>query len=175
MPALGHRRGRVRTEPEGASQRTLVLAADTTQEADTIRIDWTRLKASLGSTPGLLASYVVVLGLIAFWPTPVDRGASAFLLWLGRTIPVLSYARIEFSANVVLFLPLGVLVARMLPSRPWMAIVAGFLASICIELVQWIALPARTPSALDVLSNTLGAAIGCLATVWWHRGRSPVA
>ena len=121
----------------------------------------------LGSTRVELGVYAVVLALIGFWPRPVDRGVGAFLLWLGRVVPMFSYARLEFVANVILFIPLGVLVARLLRVRSYLAVGVGILVSIGIELVQWLLLPARTPSAYDVLANTIGTAFGVLIAWWW--------
>lgn len=132
---------------------------------DAIRIDRTQLRVFVSSARGLLVVYFVVLALIAFWPTPVDRAAGSFLLWLGRVVPLLSYSRVEFSSNVLLFVPFGLLVAQLLRSHRYLAVVLGFLARLGIELVQWLALPARTPSIYDVLANTIGAALGFLIVV----------
>mgnify|MGYP001407061018 CR=1 FL=1 len=127
-----------------------------------IRIDGAQLKAFFGSARGLLIVYFVALALIAFWPTPIDRAAGSFLLRLGRVVPLLSYTRIEFTANVLLFVPFGVLVALLLRVHRYLAVGFGLGLSIGIECVQWIALPARTPSIYDVLANTAGAALGFL-------------
>ncbi|WP_169923669.1 VanZ family protein [Propionicimonas paludicola] len=137
-----------------------------------IRIDRSESKGSVGSARGLLVIYLVILALIGFWPTPVDRAAGSFLLWLGRVVPMLSYTHLEFGANVLLFVPLGLLVTRMLRVHRYLSVVVGLLASVGIELVQWLALPARTPSLYDVLANTLGACLGLLIALWWERGRA---
>lgn len=130
-----------------------------------IRIDRTQLKAFFGSARGLLVVYFVALAFIAFWPTPVDRAAGSFLLWLGRVVPLLTYARVEFGANMLLFVPFGMLVAWLLPVRRYLAIGLGLVVSAGIEFVQWAALPARTPSIYDVLANTIGATAGFLLTL----------
>ncbi len=88
-----------------------------------------------------------------------------------------NYAFVEFAANVMLFVPLGFLVAALLGRRrAWVAIIVGALASIAIECVQWLMLPERYPSAGDVLANTIGAGIGAavLAVVvsWPSHSRS---
>jgi len=136
---------------------------------DAIRIDRTQLKAFVSSARGLLVVYFAVLALIAFWPTPVDRAAGSFLLWLGRVVPALNYTRVEFGANVLLFVPFGLLVAQVLRVHRYLAVALGFLVSVGIEIVQWLALPARTPSIYDVMANTIGAAIGALIAWWWAR------
>lgn len=136
---------------------------------DVIRIGRTQLKAIIGSARGLLVVYFVVLAPIAFWPTPVDRAAGSFLLWLGRVVPALNYTRVEFSANVLLFVPFGLLVAQVLRVHRCLAVVLGFLVSVGIEFVQWLALPARTPSIYDVAANTIGAGLGVLIALLWGR------
>ena len=117
----------------------------------------------------LAAGYLVVLALIAFWPTPVDRGAagsitSALALLHAHGVPGwVNYALVEFTANVALFLPVGLLGVVLLGSaRWWMAILAGFAASSLIELGQLVFLPDRFATPLDVLANTAGTALGAL-------------
>jgi hypothetical protein len=116
-----------------------------------------------------LGAYALVLGLIAFWPVPVDRGASKTLtLWLGKlhgwgVPPWFDYGVVESASNVILFVPLGALVARILgPRRWWGAIICGLLVSGLIEFSQLVFLPARIASLADVAANTFGAIIGAL-------------
>jgi VanZ family protein len=117
----------------------------------------------------VLGGYTAAVGVIAFWPTPVDRPISALLRRvLNRLHDVgvpawFDYSFVEFSANVLLFVPLGFLVAALFSRRlAWLAVVVCALASLSIEFVQWALLPARYPSAADVLANTMGATIGAL-------------
>jgi hypothetical protein len=117
-----------------------------------------------------LCACVPVLGLIAFWPVPVDRGAATYLMrWLRQlhswgVPPWFDYGVVEFSSNVILFVPLGALVAIILGLRLWWGgAVAGFILSVVIELGQMAFLPARFPSVADVAANTIGALAGALA------------
>jgi len=85
---------------------------------------------------------------------------------------------VEIAANVLLFVPLGVLVARILGVRLWWGgVVAGFLLSVLIELCQSAFLPARFPSIADVAANTLGATLGAVLALLLmlrrHRVRNP--
>ncbi|TFD17270.1 VanZ family protein [Cryobacterium sp. TMT1-21] len=114
-------------------------------------------------------AYLVALLLIAFWPTPVDRDAHDFLLatlgWLqGHGAPGwVRYDLVEFMANVVLFVPVGMIVVILAGSRRWwLAVLAGFAASCTIELGQLIFLPARFATLSDVVANTAGAAVGAV-------------
>ncbi|QEW02164.1 VanZ family protein [Microbacterium lushaniae] len=107
----------------------------------------------------LLVAYVVTLALIAFWPTHVDRDAGPFLDAIERIFPWATYRRIEFSANVALFVPFGMLLTLLMRSWP-LALCSGVAASLAIEFVQEIALPGRTASALDLLANAVGTGAG---------------
>lgn len=116
-----------------------------------------------------LGTYLLGLGLIALWPVPVDRGASEFLtrslLQLHRwgVPPWFNYSTVEMASNVILFLPLGALVTRILGARLWWGGVAvGFLLSVLVELAQLVFLPARFASVVDVAANTAGALVGAL-------------
>jgi glycopeptide antibiotics resistance protein len=114
-----------------------------------------------------LGAYAIALALIALWPVPVDQGSNDLLmLWLRRLhrwgVPTwFDYGVVEFASNVVLFLPLGALVARILGvPRWWGGVAAGFLLSFLIEATQLAFLPARFPSLADVAANTFGAMVG---------------
>ncbi len=108
----------------------------------------------------LLGVFAVALALIAFWPSPVDRGASGLLAAISDAVPVLTYGRIEFSANVLLFVPWGWWAARGWPRWHGWVVPAALTISILIEVVQGAALSERTASAADVVANTSGAALG---------------
>ncbi len=119
-----------------------------------------------------LGAYLLALGLIALWPVPVDQGASDFLTQTLRQLhrwgvpPWVDYSTVELASNVILFLPLGALVTRILGARLWWGGVAvGFLLSILVELAQLAFLPARFPSVLDVAANTFGALVGALSAL----------
>lgn len=110
-----------------------------------------------------LATYVVLLGLVAFWPEHVDKGISPFLAELTKAIPLITYRRLEFGANIALFVPFGVLLALLLARRRYLVLPIAFLASLLIESVQAVLLPGRTPSVLDIVANTAGVCVGLLA------------
>jgi glycopeptide antibiotics resistance protein len=79
---------------------------------------------------------------------------------------------IEALANLVLFVPLGLLLCALLPRLRRLAVWAlGVAASVTIELVQFL-LPERSPSLRDVVINSLGAALGVvLHTLVFRRHR----
>lgn len=131
-------------------------------------------------TLAIAVPYAAVLAAIAFWSTPVDAGYSGELDrvigWLARHgLGVIDYAVVESTANVALFVPLGLLAALPVRARwSWWAVVLGAAVSTVIETTQLLLLPARFASAHDVLMNTLGAAVGAAvgaALRWWLTAR----
>ena len=112
-----------------------------------------------------VAVYGVVLALIAFWPVPVDSGSGGFLRWVTAHFPVLTYARIEFGSNILLFVPFGVGLALLLPKLRYLVLPAALLVSLAIESGQAIFLAQRTPSLYDILANVSGAALGLIVLV----------
>lgn len=114
---------------------------------------------------------LIPLAFIAFWPTPVDapvQGQLASVLrFLHRHgIPDwFNYQFVEASANVVLFIPLGIVSALAFLEKPWWRIGAfGLVASGCMELGQLLFLHDRFASPLDLVTNTSGAVLGALLT-----------
>ncbi|HET9348232.1 MAG TPA: VanZ family protein [Arthrobacter sp.] len=117
-----------------------------------------------------LAVYLIGLAVVGDWPTPVDRPLAGLLKDLidaVRGYPLtagITYMHVEGAANVLLFVPLGLMVALLLPVRRWwLAGVAGALISAAIETVQYLALSQRQASLGDVVNNTLGAVLGAVA------------
>lgn len=108
----------------------------------------------------LLALYAVALAAIAFWPVPVDRGVAGPLRAISAAVPWLSYDVIEVTANVLLFVPLGVLLSLVLTGRRRLVVPIALAVTILIELSQALFLEARTPSLRDIVANLVGAAIG---------------
>ncbi|MGP4031790.1 VanZ family protein [Pseudarthrobacter sp. 1C304] len=117
----------------------------------------------------LLVSFLAILALVGFWPNPVDRpvqgqlSAFLFLIHVLGAPDWIGYGTVEASANVLLFVPLGLAAALAFPGRPWWRIGAlGLLVSGCMELGQLLFLHSRYPSALDLATNTAGCVAGFL-------------
>lgn len=84
----------------------------------------------------------------------------------GRTVRSHSY----FVENILLFIPFGVLFPWKIPllQTGWCCVMAGFLCSVCLELIQL--LTKRGFCQLDdVVTNTLGTGIGWFFFHIWHR------
>ncbi|MDR6904794.1 glycopeptide antibiotics resistance protein [Agromyces sp. 3263] len=129
----------------------------------------------------LFPAYLVVLALIVFLPAREAGRLTGVIGWLAVQVGTLgipvepAYVVLEFTANVVLFLPFGALATIASPRlRPMAVIAIGFASSVVIELVQ-LAIPSRYATVSDVIANTLGTAIGCLITVAVARSMTPTA
>lgn len=119
-----------------------------------------------------LAGYATIVLLATMWPTPLDQGFESsinklFTVLYRNGVPLwFGYSKLEFSANILMFIPLGFLVALLLPGRIWwLALIICPAMSVAIELTQALALSARFATATDVLSNSLGAVVGILIAV----------
>lgn len=113
----------------------------------------------------LLVAYGAALAVIAFWPVPVDREASDLLRALARAVPLLTYDTVEFTSNVLLFVPLGILLALAMPRHRLLVVPIAVVVTLLMEAGQALFLAERTPSLRDVVANTLGAAVGLVIVV----------
>ncbi|MHA7191231.1 VanZ family protein [Arthrobacter sp. MDT2-16] len=122
--------------------------------------------------------------LIVLWPTPVDRGGADILrralnFLHERGLPTfVTYGVLEFAANILMFVPLGLFWFLLTPPRlRWWAPAVGFALSTLIEATQFLLIPQRFATPYDVVANTLGTLVGAVAAwillaVQCHR-RSP--
>ncbi len=121
-----------------------------------------------------LVAYVAFLAAVTLGAPPgrlfVD-GAAALrridgLGWI-TTIDV------ERAANVLLFVPAGLLLCYLLPrTGRWLVWLLCVAASVGVEAAQ-LALPGRDATPNDVLTNGLGAGIGVLLHAVLSRRRTP--
>ena len=125
-------------------------------------------------------AYALALALIGLWKTPVDRNVAVVDLppvaWTIRQLgltPWEGYDLVEFTANIALFVPLGVLMLLWWRQRGWLhAAGVAFATSLTIEILQQVLRPERFASVSDVVANTAGGAIGGLLVVAGRRLRS---
>jgi glycopeptide antibiotics resistance protein len=124
--------------------------------------------------PFLSIATFAYLGLVAWitlGPQPLDAQQSA---WLNRVIVELaqhpatdwlSYSRVEFLANVAMFVPIGVFLVLLMGRKLWLpAIVVGIALTFTIEFVQ-LFLPTRVPDVRDLVANSAGASIGVIVAL----------
>jgi glycopeptide antibiotics resistance protein len=112
------------------------------------------------------AAYLLLVAWITLNPAPADPHRNPLLEGLLATFastPLLTWIDfdvVEFTANVLLFVPVGLLFAVLLGrGRWWLAFALGVAMTLTIEFVQ-LFLPARVSDARDLLANTLGTLIG---------------
>ena len=125
----------------------------------------------------IAAVYLIALAWIVLTPSEVAGQATGIVTVFTRALQTLGvpfgigYPLLEFTANIVLFVPFGALALVALPLRApsrvsALAIIAtGCLASIAIELAQLL-VPGRVSALSDVIANTLGTAAG-YGLMWW--------
>ncbi|NUU05665.1 VanZ family protein [Leifsonia sp. C5G2] len=114
----------------------------------------------------LTVVYLAAVAYITLNPAPGDPAGNPLLRSLLRAVSAVpglgwvDYAVAEFTANILLFVPMGLLFTLLLGRwRWWLAVSLGIAATLGIEFVQ-LFLPARFTDARDVLANTLGTLIG---------------
>lgn len=133
-----------------------------------------------------VAAYALTLSLIALWASPVDRGVKvvdlAPVAWMVQTFGLTAqqgYDFTQFTANIVLFVPLGIFAMVLRPHWRWWHVTAFSAAvSATIELLQELFRPHRFATFSDIIANTAGGAIGalaCLAWITWSRRASKPA
>ncbi|RKQ89827.1 VanZ like protein [Mycolicibacterium mucogenicum 261Sha1.1M5] len=129
-----------------------------------------RRRLSARQWTGVVGLGLVLLAALAITlnPTPVDRGRGddirAFLSVLhGIGVPEsFGYLQLEFTANIIMFVPLGLCFALLGRGRKWWAaaLVFPFVLSSGIELAQLVFLPERFADVSDIIANTVGGWIG---------------
>ncbi|MET0966379.1 MAG: VanZ family protein [Nakamurella sp.] len=116
----------------------------------------------------LLVTFGLVVAIITFWPGPPSpdgqHALKDFLLHAyNRGLPRwITFDRIEFGANVVMFVPIGFFGALALARGRWLILPAAVCASAVIETVQAVRMPERVGTPDDVIANSLGALLGYL-------------
>ena len=110
--------------------------------------------------------YLAIVGWVTLGPQPVDDSRGSWLWRLLRFFSGheltdwLTYSRVEFLANVAMFLPIGVFFVLLFGRRLWfVGILAGAALTLLIEGAQ-LFLPGRVPDVRDLIANFLGATIG---------------
>ena len=123
----------------------------------------------------LLATYLLGAAALVLSPSgPDSTTVSVFLYESGMSW--LSYEAVQQVGNVVLFVPITLLAALILPERRmWLLAPASLVGSVAIEVVQAAFLPARWGGDIsDIVANTLGGVIG-LTLAYLVRRTNPEA
>lgn len=117
------------------------------------------------------AAYLFFWALVSFYPSPVDSvgfipnlmaNILNFTGYLGLS-SVINYSFLEAFANVLFYLPLGLLLGLSLYRLPyWQLLYFVFAISLGAETMQGIFISRRVSSWLDVWHNLIGATLGLL-------------
>lgn len=127
------------------------------------------MRRSLAVTLAIGIPFVVIVLVLTLSPRPPQDGMPVILdmvldfarntlgwTWLGFTA-------LEQIANVLVFVPVGILAALVTPRPFWpLALLVGPALSLGIEAVQALALAHRSATWSDLFMNSLGATIGVL-------------
>ncbi len=117
----------------------------------------------------LSAAYLWAVGWMTLRTAPygsdLSRALNRLLAWFAErdSTAWITFDRVEFAANVAMFVPFGVFVVLWFGVRGWwLAPILGLLLSAGIEFVQWQFLDTRVADVRDLLANTTGAVLGML-------------
>lgn len=123
----------------------------------------------------LTVVYLAMVAVITLSPAQSTSPGGPLLwltLWLARS-PLTSWltmSRFDFTANVIMFVPFGVLVCLLLgPRRWWLVLALGAASTVTIETSQ-LFIPHRVSDVRDLIANTTGAAIGLGITIAASQG-----
>ena len=113
-------------------------------------------------------AYLAFVGWVTLGPQPLDSGNNELLLRALRffnrhdSTDWITYGRVEFAANIAMFIPIGVFLLLLFGRRLWwLAIALGLLLTGSIEFAQQF-LPTRYPDVRDLVANGGGAVLGVL-------------
>jgi glycopeptide antibiotics resistance protein len=117
------------------------------------------------------AAYLALVGWITLGPQPINTGNG---YWLWRALHFfssheptrwLTYNRVEFLANVAMFMPIGIFFVLLFGRRLWfVSVISGVLLTLAIELVQRF-IPGRVSDVRDLVANSLGTVVGVLVAL----------
>lgn len=121
--------------------------------------------------PVLTGVTTIYLGFVAWLtlgpqPLGLERAAGLWLLLAlfrrHAATAWITFPTVEFAANVLMFVPIGLFLLLLLGrSRWWLAALSGAVLSCAIEFAQ-LFIPGRVSDIRDLVSNSLGALIGVL-------------
>lgn len=116
-------------------------------------------------------AYLAFVGWITLGPQPIGSGNGA---WLWRLLHFfsghqltswLTYSRVEFLANVAMFVPIGVFFVLLFGRRLWaLSVAVGVVLTLLIEGAQ-LFIPGRVSDVRDLIANSLGTVIGVLVAL----------
>ena len=129
-------------------------------------------------TTALLVSYLAAIAIVGFWPERVDTAFRGDVVRVVETMSnngfvYMSYDLVDAFANVMWFVPIGVLALLTIGRRYWVVALLLCVAISCVvEVAQASVLSSRVGSISDVVANSVGAVTGILVGVIIDQYRS---
>lgn len=120
---------------------------------------------------GFGIAWLIITGVLTLTPAPGTRA----LPWTCLVCGPLGV--VDFVLNVGLFVPLGI-AWFIATGSARLTVLFGIVVTLSVELLQWKIIPGRDASAGDILSNTIGTALGAWIVPHagiWARANGPVA
>jgi len=145
----------------------LVAARTEIEPRDPSRLD----RAHRRWATALLFLFALGIAVVVGWPGPPDPGGQSSLKSYlshgpAHGLPAwITFSLVESLANVLMFLPVGLLGSLAMRRRNYLVVPFAAAASGLIEMVQLIALPSRVASLQDVRANAIGALLGFLLSI----------
>lgn len=131
---------------------------------------------SRGPRPSRARQWIASVGLVVYGglvlfvtllPNPGGDGFETRILNLlsvlyDRGVPEwFNFHLLEFTANILMFVPLGLCIGLLLPKRAqWAGLLILPALSVAIETAQYVFLANRLATVSDVVANSLGGWIG---------------
>ncbi|MGH3359226.1 MAG: VanZ family protein [Nocardioidaceae bacterium] len=119
----------------------------------------------------LTGGYLVFVGWLTLTPEPIDPDQQLFLervldaLHRRGYVESIDYTRLEFLANIALFVPIGVFLLLLFGAGGWwLAGIGSFAMTVVIETAQ-TQIPGRVSDERDLFANTVGALIGIVVAL----------
>jgi len=121
-----------------------------------------------------LIGYAGIVAAIVLLPVGYGNITNAIDSWIrfGLGITFFGAGWVGFVANILMFVPLGLLLTLLFRAR-WHGVALALALSVTAELAQAF-IPSREPSLRDVLANAVGAAIGAVIA-WFAAPRRAAA
>ncbi|MFJ3958964.1 VanZ family protein [Arthrobacter sp. NPDC090010] len=115
------------------------------------------------------AAYLAALALVVLLPAQEAQHVTGFVGVIADFLSTWGFPRrgaemaVEFSSNIVLFVPFGAFLRLLSPPRipGWLLMAGGTVTSTAIELIQLV-VPGRVTALSDVIANTAGTIVGVL-------------
>jgi hypothetical protein len=124
--------------------------------------------------------YLAIVAWVTLGPQPIDDEGRGILMRIIRRVRVLegfewvTLANVEFAANILMFVPIGLMFVLLLGRRLWwLAIVFSIALTVGIETLQ-LFIDGRVSDPRDLVSNTIGAVAGVFGAliITWPKARS---